>query len=275
MRILISNDDGIFSCGIQTLTKRLSEDPEYQVYVVAPDRERSATGHALTLHDPLRVEEVTLPGNAKGAWSTTGTPSDCVKFGISALLPEMPDLIVSGINHGPNLANEILYSGTVSAAMEGAFLKIPSIAVSLAGYGYKDFSVAAEFIARLLKVLPAAKLPGKTLLNVNVPAIPAGEIKGVAITELGVRLYNDHFDKRMDPRGRVYYWLSGHAVEESREEGTDTWAILNQMISITPIAFNMTNRETLKTLTDCQSIFGLLEGFVHAISEPQSLKERP
>ena len=275
MRILISNDDGIFSNGIQTLTKRLSQEADYQVYVVAPDRERSATGHALTLHDPLRVEEVALPGNAKGAWSTTGTPSDCVKFGISALLPEVPDLIVSGINHGPNLANEILYSGTVSAAMEGAFLKIPSIAVSLAGYGYNDFSVAAEFIARLLRVLPAMKLPGKTLLNVNVPAIPASEIKGVAVTELGVRLYDDHFDKRMDPRGRVYYWLSGHAVEESREEGTDTWAILNQMISITPIAFNMTNRETLKTLSDSQSLFGLLDDFVHAVNEPQSLKERP
>ncbi len=275
MRILISNDDGIFSNGIQTLTKRLSQEADYQVYVVAPDRERSATGHALTLHDPLRVEEVALPGNAKGAWSTTGTPSDCVKFGISALLPEVPDLIVSGINHGPNLANEILYSGTVSAAMEGAFLKIPSIAVSLAGYGYNDFSVAAEFIARLLRVLPAMKLPGKTLLNVNVPAVPASEIKGVAVTELGVRLYDDHFDKRMDPRGRVYYWLSGHAVEESREEGTDTWAILNQMISITPIAFNMTNRETLKTLSDSQSLFGLLDDFVHAVNEPQSLKERP
>lgn len=275
MRILISNDDGIFSNGIQTLTQRLSQEPEYQVYVVAPDRERSATGHALTLHDPLRVEEVNLPGNAKGAWSTTGTPSDCVKFGISALLPEIPDLIVSGINHGPNLANEILYSGTVSAAMEGAFLKIPSIAVSLAGYGFKDFSVAAEFIARLLKVLPSIKLPGQTLLNVNVPAVPANEIKGVAVTELGVRLYNDHFDKRMDPRGRVYYWLSGHAVEESQEEGTDTWAILSQMISITPIAFNMTNRETLKTLTDSQSLFGLLKDFVHTVNEPQSLKERP
>ncbi|HEY9793382.1 MAG TPA: 5'/3'-nucleotidase SurE, partial [Candidatus Obscuribacterales bacterium] len=204
MRILVSNDDGVAARGIRALAQRLAADPDNQVYVCAPDRERSATGHGLTLHKPLRVNEADLGDKLKGAWYTTGTPSDCVKFAVGCLLEnEPPDFVVSGINAGPNLGSEILYSGTVSAAMEGAFFNIPSVAVSLSGSGYRNFDTAADFIARLLPILHKAEfLVGKTLVNVNVPNIPADQVKGAMVTKLGVRAYNDYFEKRVDPRGK-------------------------------------------------------------------------
>lgn len=248
MRILVSNDDGINARGIRVLAKRLAEEAANSVYVVAPDRERSATGHGLTLHKPLRVDEFHLEGKLKGAWATTGTPSDCVKFAVCALLEEHPTVVVSGINAGPNLGGDVLYSGTVSAAMEGALLSIPSIAVSMGGRAPKHYEVAADFIAALLKVLDTSGLPARTLLNVNVPNIPASEIQGVAITELGVRLYNDTFEKRLDPRGRAYYWLTGHAIEEGEAETTDVWAVKHNKISVTPVTFNMTDQSGLGKL---------------------------
>ena len=248
MKILVTNDDGINARGIRVLAKRLAEEAENSVYVVAPDRERSAAGHGLTLHKPLRVDEVNLDGNVKAAWATTGTPSDCVKFAVCALLTEAPDLVVSGINAGPNLGGDVLYSGTVSAAMEGALLSIPSIAVSMGGRSPRHFEVAADFIAQLLKVLSTGKLPPKTLLNVNVPNLPAAEIEGVSLTELGLRLYNDTFEKRLDPRGRAYYWLTGHAIEEGEAETTDVWAVKHKRISVTPVTFNMTDQTSLAAL---------------------------
>ncbi len=241
MRILISNDDGVWARGIRVLAQRLSQEPEHEVYVVAPDRERSATGHALTLHKPLRVEEIEMEGSLKGAWWTTGTPSDCVKFAVGHLIPAPVDLVISGINSGPNLGGEILYSGTVSAAMEGAFLDIPSIAVSLGSNGYRHYENAAEFIVKLVKLLEGGKLGKRIFLNVNVPNLPAQEIQGVRVTKLGVRAYNDRFEKRVDPRGKVYYWLAGEAIEEGEEEGTDAWCMANKIISVTPISFNMTD----------------------------------
>lgn len=257
MRILVSNDDGINARGIRALAKRLSEDAGNEVYVVAPDRERSATGHGLTLHKPLRADEVHLEGHVKGAWATTGTPSDCVKFAVCALLDSKPDVVVSGINAGPNLGGDVLYSGTVSAAMEGALLSIPSIAVSMGGRSPKHYEVAADFIAALLKVLSTSGLPPRTLLNVNVPNLPAGEIAGVSITELGVRLYNDTFEKRIDPRGRAYYWLTGHAIEEGEAETTDVWAVKHNRISVTPVTFNMTDRPALALINQWQEFQSL------------------
>lgn len=240
MRILISNDDGIWARGIRVLAERIARDPEHHVYVVAPDRERSATGHALTLHKPLRVEEVEIDAKVKGCWWTTGTPSDCVKFAVGHLIEEPIDLVISGINSGPNLGGEILYSGTVSAAMEGAFLDIPSIAVSMGSGGPRHYEVGAEFIARLVKILPDSNL-GRLFLNINVPNVPFHDLAGVQVTKLGVRAYNDHFEKRVDPRGKVYYWLAGEAIEEGEEEGTDAWCMAHKIISVTPIAFNMTD----------------------------------
>ncbi len=249
MKILISNDDGINAKGIRVLAQRLSQDNEHEVFVVAPDRERSATGHSLTLHKPLRIEEIELPGNVKGAWSTSGTPSDCVKLAVTELIGSpRPDIVISGINHGPNLGSEVLYSGTVAAAMEGAFMDIPSIAVSHMYGETRHFETAAEFIAKLVRVFPKAHLAKRSLLNVNVPCVPVDQVKGVLVTELGVRLYDDYFEKRTDPRGRVYYWLAGQAIEVDESENSDVWAVLNNYISITPISFNMTDHTAMRKL---------------------------
>ena len=261
MKILISNDDGIHAEGIRVLAETLAENSQHEVYVVAPERERSATGHSLTLHKPLRVEPITPPGNVKGAWMTTGTPSDCVKLAVMEILPSRPDLIISGINRGSNLGSEVLYSGTVAAAMEGAFLDIPSIAVSQLSDDkmVMHFHCSARVIQNLIDVFPRAHLSRKSLLNVNVPNIPFSELSGTAITELGVRLYYDRFEKRLDPRGRSYYWLAGVALESEEVERTDTWAVSKKMVSITPISFNMTDLKTLERLTHLKDIESLTQ----------------
>ena len=216
MKILVSNDDGIAANGIRCLTETLAL--EHEVYVIAPDRERSAAGHSLTLHTPLRVEEVEAYHGVKRAWVTTGTPGDCVKIGINAILSkdEQPDVIISGINHGPNLGADILYSGTVSCAMEGAMLGVPSIAISLASmrYEYENFKYAAKFANLLLPKLKEFTFPKKSLLNVNIPALDEEDIAGVAITELGRRMFTDNYEKRVDPRGKVYYWMAGEMINE-------------------------------------------------------------
>jgi 5'-nucleotidase len=268
VRILISNDDGIYAPGIRALAMRLAAEPDYDVYVCAPDRERSATGHALTLHKPLRVQEVEIDSRIKGSWYTTGTPSDCVKFAVGALLGDQtPDFVVSGINSGPNLGGEILYSGTVSAAMEGAFLDIPSVAVSAQKNKHENYEIAAEYIAHLLRSLKKVQfMTGKTLLNVNVPMPGEDGLKGVRIAKLGVRAYNDYFEKRTDPRGKVYYWLAGEAIEEGEEENTDAWCVHHKIISITPITFNMTDFKLMDTL----KTWGELPGIPGITTETQS-----
>lgn len=244
MNILLSNDDGILANGIRALMEALA--PHYDVYVVAPDRERSAAGHSLTLHSPLRVEEVEPKYGTKRCWMTTGTPGDCVKIGVNAILSneELPDLVISGINHGPNLGGDILYSGTVSCAMEGALLGIPSIAVSLASLrtDYEDFVLAAEFIVHMIKKLENYKMPPKTVLNVNVPGLEKDDIAGVAVTELGRRMFTDTYERRVDPRGKVYYWMAGELINEPEDATTDIAAVRNNKISITPITYDMTRK---------------------------------
>ena len=250
MKILISNDDGIVANGIKALSETLAE--QHDVYVVAPDRERSAAGHSLTLHTPLRVEELEAKNGVKRCWVTTGTPGDCVKIGISAILAEdeKPDLVISGINHGPNLGADILYSGTVSCAMEGAMLGVPSIAVSLASlrYEYEDFLYAARFILSLLPKLKEFQFPKKTLLNVNVPALDPEDISGVAITEMGRKMFTDNYEKRVDPRGKIYYWLAGELTNEPEDAQTDIAAVRNNKISITPITYEMTRKSFMSEL---------------------------
>lgn len=251
MNILISNDDGIAANGIRALTEELSK--KHNVYVIAPDRERSAAGHSLTLHTPLRVEELEGTKNgAKRTWVTTGTPGDCVKIGINAILSkdEQPDYVISGINHGPNLGADILYSGTVSCAMEGAMLGVPSIAVSLASMNadYEDFKFSAKFITSLLEKLTDFKFPKKSILNVNVPLLDAEDIAGVAITELGRKMFTDAYEKRKDPRGKVYYWMAGELLNEPEDAPTDIAAVRNNKISITPVTYEMTNMETISDL---------------------------
>lgn len=252
--VLVANDDGIFAAGIQALIERLG--PQYDVYVVAPDRERSAMGHALTLHKPIRVDEEDLGFNVKKAYAITGTPSDCVKLGLNALMPELgikPDIVISGINHGPNIGADVLYSGTVSAAMEGAIHGTPSIAVSLINGSekYADFGPTADFITQFIPKVLEANLPPKTILNVNTPAVPLHDMTGTYFTKLGLRMYTDTFEKRVDPRNNVYYWLAGEIITQS-EDGheTDVVALRNNAISITPISFDLTNHKTYESYKD-------------------------
>ena len=256
MKILISNDDGILANGIRALIEALA--PLHDVYVVAPDRERSAAGHSLTLHTPLRVEEVDAKYGSKRCWMTTGTPGDCVKLAINAILSkdELPDLVISGINHGPNLGADILYSGTVSCAMEGAMMGYPSIATSLASLRneYEDFHFAAAFIAQLLNRLDKYKIPPKTILNINIPGLDKEDIAGIAITELGSRMFTDAYERRVDPRGKVYYWMAGELIIEPENAATDIAAVRNNKISITPVTYEMTRLNIMQDLENslCQ-----------------------
>jgi len=248
--ILLTNDDGIYAQGIQILADTLMQDENIKIFIVAPDHERSATGHAITMHRPLRAEEIKFYHNAmlKG-WSVNGTPSDCVKLAIEYLLPQKPDLVISGINNGANLGTDVLYSGTVSAAIEAIILGIPAIAVSLTQQENSDFRFAANFVLRLIHIFNDYDLPSNTLLNINIPAKTRKEIAGVAVTRLGLRQYRNAFQKRVDPRGRNYYWLAGEIVDpEDEEEDSDIVAVKNSYISITPIHFDLTNYNLLNKL---------------------------
>lgn len=264
MKLLISNDDGISALGIRTLANCLAE-AGHEVTVVCPDRERSATGHGLTLHQPIRAEIVeSIFHPAVKAWACDGTPSDCVKLALWALLDTPPDLVLSGINQGANLGTEILYSGTVSAAMEGMIEGIPSIAFSLASHTSKEFQTAAHFAQQLVAQLAAKPLPELMLLNVNVPPVKWEEIAGVTITRQGVRRYVDVFDKRVDPRGKTYYWLTGEVLEEVEPpEGLnlpqhipiDVHIIRKNHISITPLQYNLTYATGLQQLSEWEFKF--------------------
>lgn len=234
MHILVTNDDGILAPGIRALSAGLSRLG--QVTIVAPDRERSATGHAITVHSPLRVKRISgLPGHA--AYAVNGTPADCVKLALEGLKIDRPDLVVSGINRGPNLGTDVLYSGTVSAAIEAALLGLPAIAVSLADFRETDYEEAASFAALIAERWHHKRLPPDTLLNVNWPRTTA---RGVKITVLGHRRYENIFDLRTDPWGREYYWLGGAAINDEAPE-SDVWAVENGFASVTPIHFDLTN----------------------------------
>ena len=251
MKILIANDDGINAEGIKCLSEILSK--EHEVYVIAPDRERSTAGHSISLHTPVMVEEVKSYHNAKKAWTISGTPGDCVKIGINAILSknEQPDLVISGINHGPNLGHDTLYSGTVSCAMEGAMLGIPSIAMSIASLTFerKYFEFAARFVNSLIPKLSKFKFPPKSILNINVPPLGENEIKGIAITKLGERIFTDDYDKQMDFDGKIYYLMAGVLIKDPVESDTDVAAIRNHKISITPLTYQMTTENTLEDLS--------------------------
>jgi len=233
--ILVSNDDGIHSDGLRALHDSLA--PLDEVVVVAPDRERSAASHSLTLHRPLRVEDV-----RPGWYAVDGTPTDCVLLGVNTLVRERPRLVVSGINRGANLGDDLHYSGTVSAAMEAMLLGIPSIAVSLAARRAFRFEEAARFAERLAAYVLEEGLPSGTLLNVNVPETGEGAVpEGFRLTRHGRRRYSDAITEHVDPRGRKFYWIGGDEVEGVQEEGTDFAAIAAGMVSVTPIHLDLTN----------------------------------
>lgn len=250
MKILLSNDDGVMAEGIKALTSELSK--EHDVYVIAPDRERSAAGHSLTLHTPIRVEELESKFGAKRIWITSGTPGDCVKIGINAILTEdeKPDLIISGINHGPNLGTDILYSGTVSCAMEGAMMGYPSIAVSLASMSCEPalFKNVAVFMLKFVHRIKEFPFPKKTILNINVPGLMPEDLAGIAITRLGGKMFTDEYDKRIDPRGKVYYWMAGELIKHCDDDDSDINALKWNKVSITPITFEMTLENVIPEL---------------------------
>jgi 5'-nucleotidase len=215
-----------------------------RVSVVAPDAERSAVGHAITTLTPLRVKEVSLEEGLVGL-AVSGTPADSVKLAVGALLKERPDLVVSGINLGPNTATNVIYSGTVSAATEARILGIPSIAISIGSYKDPLWATAAGFAIQVAELVLAHGLPPKVLLNVNVPNLPAAEVKGVVVTRQGDSAYEERFDIRSDPRGAPYYWAAGTYRMSDVEEGTDALALDRGYVSVTPISFDLTAYEEL------------------------------
>ncbi|KPU28125.1 5'-nucleotidase [Caloranaerobacter sp. TR13] len=239
MKILVTNDDGIFANGIKEISIKLSEIAE--VIVVAPDRERSAIGHAITIHTPLRVEKVENIIPNIETWAINGTPSDCVKIAVESIMNKKPDLIVSGINNGPNLGTDVIYSGTVSAAIEGAIHSIPSVAISACFFNAKiNYESIAEISCKIIKNLIKKDLPQNIILNINIPSLLLEKIKGIKITELGIRKYNNNYIKRTDPKGKNYYWLSGELIEIENKDTSDIVAIEEGYISITPLHFDLT-----------------------------------
>ena len=217
-----------------------SLEPLAEVYTVAPEREQTSMSHALTLHRPLRVREV-----APRRLAIDGTPTDCVKLALTGLLPVRPNLVISGINKGPNLGDDIIYSGTVSAALEAALLGIPAIAVSLVTFENLKFAAAAEFTGALVQRLKDHGIPPQMLLNINVPAVPREDIKGWRLTRQGKRHYSENIVERVDPRGKKYYWIGGDDLGFDQDDGTDCMAVHEGYVSVTPLQVDMTNYKLL------------------------------
>lgn len=238
MKILVSNDDGYLATGINALSTALEQIAD--VVVVAPDRNRSAASNSLTLNDPLRVSRT---GDRR--YSVNGTPSDCVHLALTGFLDEEPDLVVSGVNHGANLGDDVIYSGTVAAAMEGRFLGFPSIAVSLVGPEQKHFDTAGRVAAELVQRLSRRTLPADFILNVNVPDRPYDELTGMKIARLGFRHKSEPVVKSADPHGRTIFWIGPAGPGQDSGEGTDFHAVNNGAVAITPLKVDLTRHESL------------------------------
>lgn len=214
-----------------------------EVWVVAPDRDQSAVSHSLTLHRPLRIERI-----GPRTFAVDGTPTDCINLAINGILQERPRLVISGINRGANLGDDVTYSGTVSAAMEATLLGVPAIAVSLVGTDHFDFTAAVAFTYELAETVLRQQLPPDTLLNVNIPELPRQELKGFAFTRQGKRRYGDAIVENVDPRGKKYYWIGGSQLDFVDAEGTDFSAIARGLISVTPLHLDLTNYASLDRL---------------------------
>lgn len=245
MKILLANDDGIQAVGLRALYFALVE-AGHEVHVVAPVTEQSAVGHAVTLSMPIKVKEFREDGFVgRGVY---GTPVDCVKLGLSTLLEERPDLVLSGINAGANVGVDILYSGTVSAATEGALMEIPSMAVSMDNFSPTDLSGQAKYCVDLLPRIPWDSLPAKCVMNLNFPNCPIGEAKELALCAHTRASYNDWYDARKDPRGHSYYWLAGMIPPERISADRDRALLTQGHVTLTPLHFDFTDRETLNLL---------------------------
>ncbi len=234
--ILVTNDDGVASPALEVLATSLADLGE--VWVFAPDREQSAVGHGVSLHRPLRAKSV------RERWyMIDGTPADCVLLAVRALLPSRPSVVVSGINTGPNLGDDVTYSGTVAGAYEGMLLGFPSIAVSNGGYEPTDYATAGKCARRIVRDVMDRGLPTDTVLNVNVPDVPYEELKGIRITRQGLREFDDEIVVRQDPRGNAYYWIGGLHIDSVGHPGTDMEAVKQGYVSVTPLHRNLTNAD--------------------------------
>ncbi len=246
-RILVTNDDGIYSEGLRKLAAACREVAD--VLIVAPDREQSAASHALTLNRPLRLLQIETD-----EWIVDGTPADCVNLAILKLMKgARPDLIVSGINFGPNLGDDVTYSGTISAAFEGALLNIPSVAFSAVVGKHFSFDPCAQFAGALVRIALEEHRDPRIVLNVN---FPLGEFRGVRITPLGTRTYTEGVIERLDPRGRKYYWIGGEPPVWNTSEGTDFDAVQNGFVSITPLHLDLTHHESIARLKPLEEMLG-------------------
>lgn len=247
MNILLTNDDGIYAPGIAALAKELRKIAN--VTIVAPDMERSAVSHAITLAHPIWMKKVNRDKKFFGH-AISGTPADCVKFGVNVILKKKPDLVFSGINFGDNDGCSVFYSGTVAGAREGALMGIPSIAISLATFVNGDFTYAAKFGAKIARKTFKEKLPPATFLNVNVPNLPKSRIKGIHATNQGLIPIHGKFHKRFDPNLREYYWMTGKVPQRNKDLAVDTYALAQGYVTITPIHCNLTDTATVKCIAN-------------------------
>jgi 5'-nucleotidase len=244
MKILVSNDDGYLATGINVLTDALQAVAD--VVVVAPDRNRSAASNSLTVHSPLRVQRI-----AENRYSVDGTPSDCVHLALTGFLDDEPDLVVSGINHGANLGDDVIYSGTVAAAMEGRFLGLPAIAVSLAGSGpLRHFDTAAKVVVDMVQKLEHAAFSTDVTLNVNVPDVPFDALRGVRAARLGFRHKSEPIVREKDPHGRTIFWVGPAGRGADAGEGTDFHAVDNGAVAVTPLKVDLTRHDSLPQISE-------------------------
>ncbi len=237
--ILITNDDGITAPGILNLVEAVKDLGK--IVVVAPDKAQSGMGHAITIGHPLRMTKMDMFGGVE-AWQTSGTPVDCVKLAVDKILHGKPDICLSGINHGANHSINVIYSGTMSAAMEASIESIPSIGFSLLDYNYEaDFTAARHYVKKIVSSLLQKKLDKHLLLNVNIPSIDLELIRGVKICRQAYAKYEEDFEERKDPHGKKYYWLTGEFLNFDKGKDTDVWALKNNYISVVPVQFDLTN----------------------------------
>jgi 5'-nucleotidase len=244
--ILVVNDDGITAKGIRCLVESVADMG--RIIVVAPDKPQSAMGHAITINQPLRLTKVNIFGDIE-AYTCSGTPVDCVKLAIDKVLHRKPDLCLSGINHGSNASINVIYSGTMSAAMEASLDKIPAVGFSSMGYGEDtDMSAAQIYVRKIVHVVLQKGIPGFQLLNVNIPVLPYEQIKGIKVCHQAKAKWEENYEERRDPQGRRYYWLSGNFEEEQHEENSDLWALKNNYVSVVPVQHDLTDYNSLPVL---------------------------
>ncbi|MGI6595107.1 MAG: 5'/3'-nucleotidase SurE [Candidatus Ratteibacteria bacterium] len=243
--ILLTNDDGIYSDGLKTLWRYLRK--QYNVSAVIPETEKSAVAHAINLFSPLKIKKIQVDKDLHG-WIVSGTPVDCVKIAVSSILEKTPDMIVSGINPQSNMGMDLLYSGTVSAAAEGAVLGIPSLAVSLDCKKNYCFETAAEITMRIIKKMEEIEIPPDTIININVPDVPLSKIKGAYLTYQSKARYKEEYEERKDPRGNSYYWLKGVFRRVNNEKGSDVEAVKRGYVSITPLLLDLTSHSFISYL---------------------------